>query len=85
MPNIKSAKKRRVLSDEANIRNRAKRSRLRTIIKSVRESTDVDEARRRLREAYTLLDRAARTHLLHPNKAARLKSQLARRVDALSG
>ena len=29
-----------------------------------------------LNEAYTKLDKAAKTHLIHPNKAARLKSRL---------
>jgi ribosomal protein S20 len=29
-------------------------------------------------QAYQVIDRAAKHHLLHPNKAARLKSQIAR-------
>ena len=83
MPNIKSAKKRMELSRRANERNRAKRSRLRTVIRHVRESTDAEEAGELLQQAYAALDKAGRTRLMHPNKAARLKSSLARHVKSL--
>lgn len=85
MPNIKSAKKRMELSRAANVRNRAKRSRLRTAIKRVRQASEAAEAETRLKEAVSLLDRAARTRLVHPNRAARLKSRLTRHVNALKG
>lgn len=84
MPNIKSATKRMELSREANLRNRAKRSRLRGAIKRVRTTADASEARERLQEAFSLLDRAARTRLLHPNRAARIKSRLTRHVNGLA-
>jgi len=84
MPTIKSAKKRMELSREANARNRARRSRLRTAIKRVRGATDADEAAELLQDAYTLLDRAARRKLMHQNKVARLKGQLARHVNSLA-
>ena len=84
MPNIKSAKKRMERSRAANARNRAARSRLRTAVKRVREAGDADEARERLQVAHSLLDQAAQDRLVHPNKAARLKGQLARHVESLS-
>lgn len=84
MPNIKSATKRMELSRAANLRNRAKRSRLRTAIKRVRLATDPAEARARLSEATALLDRAARSRLVHPNMAARIKSRLAAHIGKLS-
>ncbi|OGV96803.1 hypothetical protein A2W24_03125 [Microgenomates group bacterium RBG_16_45_19] len=31
-----------------------------------------------IRQAYSLLDRAAQNHILHPNRAAKLKSKLAK-------
>jgi ribosomal protein S20 len=37
-----------------------------------------------MREAVALIDQAARERLVHPNKAARLKGQLARRVNQLT-
>ena len=83
MPNIKSAKKRAVLSRKARLKNRSERARIRTAIKSVRETTK-KEAEALLRETVALLDRAATRRLVHPNRVARLKSQLQRHVDALS-
>lgn len=84
MPNIKSATKRMELSRAANQRNRARRSELRTALKRVRQAETPDDARDRLRHAVSLLDRAAHTRLIHPNRADRLKGQLARYVDALA-
>ncbi|MXY32385.1 MAG: 30S ribosomal protein S20 [Gammaproteobacteria bacterium] len=83
MPNVKSAIKRMNKSREQNARNRAKRSRLRTALKKVREATDAETAQARFREAQVLLDRAATSRLLHPNAVARMKSALARQVNAL--
>ena len=83
MPNIKSAKKRMELSRKANARNKAKRSRLKSAIKQVRAAEDADQARERLQFAYSLLDRAAASRLVHPNRAARIKGQLARHVESL--
>ena len=83
MPNIKSAKKRMVLSEQAREKNRGERSRLRTALKRAREATEPKEADARMREAVSLLDQAAQERIVHPNKAARLKSQLARRVNQL--
>ena len=84
MPNIKSATKRMVKSREQNARNRAKRSRLRNAIKKVREATDAETAQASYLRAQVLLDRAAGSSLLHPNAASRLKSGLARHMNALS-
>lgn len=84
MPNIKSAKKRMVLSAEAAERNKNQRSRLRTAVKKVRQSTDADAATEQLRTAIVLLDRAAQDRLYHPNKVARIKSQLTRHVNGLA-
>ena len=84
MPNIKSAKKRMQLSERARDKNRAMRSRIRTAIKKVRASDTAEVATANLTEAVSLIDRAARTHLMHPNRAARLKSQLQGHVNGLS-
>ena len=84
MPNIKSAKKRMDKSREQNARNRAKRSRLRTAMKRVRSAEGVEAGQSALREVIVLLDRAATKRLIHPNQAARLKSQLTRHVATLS-
>jgi small subunit ribosomal protein S20 len=84
MPNIKSAKKRMKLSAKARVRNRAARARIRTAIKRVRETTAADVGQARLRDAVAILDRAANSRLVHPNRVARIKSGLTRHVRALA-
>ena len=83
MPNIKSAKKRMVLSDLAREKNKGERSRLRTALKRAREST-ADQAPTLVNDAFSLLDQAAQERIVHPNKAARLKGQLARHLNKVS-
>jgi small subunit ribosomal protein S20 len=83
MPNIKSAKKRMELSRAANARNRTNRSRIKTAIRRVREAGDAEQGQARLREAVALLDRAASKNLIPANRVARIKSQLARRVNEM--
>lgn len=77
MPNVKSAEKRMRTNKIREERNRQKRSRLRTAIKKVRQADSTESVQEAFLEAKSLLDRAARRRLIHPNKAARLKSQLA--------
>ena len=84
MPNLKSAKKRVRLSRDANARNRAARARLRTAVKRVENAENAKTAEAEYRKVQVLLDRAATGRLLHPNTVARMKSNLARRVGALS-
>ncbi len=84
MPNIKSARKRMVLSRKWAARNRTARARIRTAVKKVHQAEDVETARTLLSEAVALLDRAGRKRLFHPNRVARLKSQLHTRVNGLA-
>lgn len=81
MPNIASAKKNMRKSRAATVRNRAQRSALRTALKKARAEGSTPEV---VVEAVSLLDRAARKGLIHRNKAARHKSQLARKAAAAS-
>ena len=76
MPNVKSAEKRMRTNEIRAARNRAFRSKLRTALKRVRTAGTADEGATALREAASLLDRAARKRIVHPNKAARAKSRL---------
>jgi len=84
MPNIKSAKKRMVLSAQARLDNRAERGRIRTAVKKVRAAENAEAGEVLLREAVSLLDRAGTKRLYHPNRVARVKGQLARHVGALA-
>ena len=77
MPRIQSAKKRMRQTRVRTAQNRTQRSRLRTALKKVRAATGA-EAEAAYAEAVQLLDRAGRSHLIHPNAAARQKSRLAK-------
>jgi len=61
------------------VRNRAQRSALRTAVKKASAPTASAEDKA---TAVTLLDRAARKGLVHPNNAARKKSRLAKQAAA---
>ncbi len=84
MPNIKSAKKRMRLSRAANERNRAQRSRLRTAVKRVQQAEDATSAQAAYKRVQVLLDRAATSGMIHPNTVARMKSNLARKVNGMA-
>ena len=79
MPNIKSAKKRVLTSKARTDANQAARSALRTSIKKARaEGANVEV----IKAASISVDKAAGKGLIHKNKAARLKSQLAKKANA---
>ena len=86
MPNIKSAKKRVRTSAKNNLRNRAIKSSLKTIIKKFDQAVSEnngDKASALLKEANSALDKAASKGTIHKNKADRKKAQLAKSLDAL--
>jgi small subunit ribosomal protein S20 len=85
LANSKSAEKRIRQEEKRRLQNRAQRSRLKTSIKKVTTATDAESALLAYRESAAMLDRFATRRLIHPNKAARKKSQLARMVAALGG
>ena len=79
MANIKSAKKRVLVSRMENARNKAKRSELKTLTKKA-NAEGADNA-----AVLTLIkkvDRAATKGLIHKNKAARIKSRFAKKTSA---
>ena len=87
MANIKSAKKRAKQAEKRRQHNASRRSMMRTYIKKVLkavESGDAQVAQTALRETSRVLDRFASKGLIHKNKAARHKSRLSKRVNALA-
>lgn len=85
MPNTKSAKKRMRQAEKRAVHNREQRSRMKTLIKRVMSADDADTAVAAYREACAHLDRLGTRRVIHPNKANRKKSQLARHVKSLGG
>lgn len=84
MPQHKSAAKRVRQDAKRRLANRYQKVRVRTLIKTLRETTDPAEAATQLNTIKAQLDRLAVNRIIHPNKAANTKSQLDRYVDALS-
>ena len=63
--------------------NRARRSRMRELIKNVYETNDKAEAEKALKEAVSYIDRMSVKGIIHKNNAARKKSQLTNYVNNL--
>lgn len=79
MPNTESAKKRLRQNDKRRLHNRTIKSKLRSLIRKVREAAaagNVEQAETEFRVCAKHLDRAGVHRVIHPNKAARLKSRL---------
>ena len=57
--------------------NRSKRARLRLALRHYRALSDPQAAETALPKVVSLLDKGAKTHLIHPRSASRLKSRLA--------
>ena len=86
MANIKSAKKRAKQTVVRNARNASQRSMLRTAVKKVLKALDANDAtgaRAAFDVAQPILDRYSARGLIHKNKAARHKSRLNSRINAL--
>lgn len=72
MPIIKSAIKKVRKDKVRTARNQKRENFLKAAIKKVRQSKSAKD----LQIAFSALDKAAKVKLIHPNKAARLKSRL---------
>ncbi|WP_106768385.1 30S ribosomal protein S20 [Paenibacillus faecalis] len=87
MPNIKSAIKRVKTNDKRHALNISQKSALRTAIKNVDVAltgTEVEAAKAAFQVASKKLDKAVTKGLIHKNAAARKKSRLAKKLNALT-
>ncbi len=76
MPIIRSAKKKMRQDKKRTEQNRQKETALKGLLKNARRTPSVEL----MNQAASSLDKASKTHLIHPNKAARLKSRLAKKL-----
>jgi small subunit ribosomal protein S20 len=83
VPVIKSAMKRARTSAKRQRYNRAIKSEIKTHVRKFRNA-EGDTAVAAFRQAASKLDRAANKGVVHPNKAARLKSRMAKRLNAVT-
>jgi len=87
LPNIKSAKKRVLLSEARNARNRAERSALRTTLKKFNAAVaegNRTEAEGAYKVAVKTVDKAVAKGILHKNNAAHKKSALTLKLNGLN-
>jgi small subunit ribosomal protein S20 len=87
LANSKSAEKRARQAIARRARNVNQRSQARTSIKQVvtaLASGQKDQAAAALKAATPVIDSMARKGIMHPNKAARHKSRLNKRIKALA-
>lgn len=80
MPIIKSAMKKVRKDKLRTARNKAREMNLKFLVKKARAS----QAAKDLQSAFSALDKAAKVKLIHPNKAARLKSKLSKGTSQTS-
>lgn len=82
MANIKSQKKRNRQNERRRIANKSVRSEMKTRIKAALAAAEAGDpdAGAKLRQAQKRIDSACSRGVIHPNKAARLKSRLFREV-----
>jgi small subunit ribosomal protein S20 len=83
----KSAIKRAKQSEARRLRNRTRKTRVKSAVKQVRtalENKSVEEAQAALQQAVPVIDKAASKGTLHHRAAARKISRLSKQVHALS-
>lgn len=84
MPNIKSVVKDVKKSRERRTRNQDTKSRIKTFVKKTRAAMDAksDQTATLITETVSIIDKAAKRGIIHPNAAARRKSRLMKRANA---
>lgn len=86
MPNTASSKKRVRQTETRTMRNKNRRTAMRTSIRKLGEAVAAGDkalAQTLLVETQGLIDRAAKQNIIHENNAANQKSRLARSVNKM--
>ena len=83
MPHHKQFKKSLRKEAKRRTENRSKRARLRLALRNFRALSDAEAAETALPQVVSLLDKGAKTRLIHPRSASRLKSRLATSLERL--
>lgn len=87
MANIKSAKKRIKVIETKTLRNKAIKSKVKTLVKKVEvavAASDKDLATKSLKDAVVAIDKAASKGVYHKNTASRKISRLSKAVAAMA-
>lgn len=84
MPRSRTVLKRQRQTERQRLRNKAVRSELRTLERRVASAADPAAAQAELKVLQKRLDQAAAKGVIHPNRAARKKARLAKRIKPAS-
>lgn len=83
MPHHKSAMKRIRQDKKRRMRNRSVKSQVRGAVKAVHQAETAEDAQAKLVAASSSIDKAAKKGIVPKRTAARKKSKLAKKVNAL--
>ena len=83
MANHKSSEKRIRQTKTRNEHNRYYAKTMRNAVRKLRATTDKDEAEKMYPTVQEMLDKLAKTNIIHKNKASNLKSSLAKHIAKL--
>ena len=83
MANHKSSLKRMRQDARKRVHNRYYKKTTRSAIQRLRETTDPADADKFANKVYSLIDKLAKRNMWHKNKAANLKSSLAKHINSL--
>ena len=84
MANHKSSIKRIRRDKKMNLHNRYYAQTMRNAVRKLRAMTDKEEAVKMYPSVQKILDKLAKTNLIHKNKAANIKSSLAQHINSLA-
>ena len=87
MANIKSAKKRILVTETKTARNKAIKSKVKTYVKKVETAVakkDAEAAKAALKEAISVINKAGTKGVYHKNTCARKISRLAKLVNGVA-
>ena len=83
MANHKSALKRMRSNNKKRLRNRFQHKTARNAIKKLRENTNKKEVAKAFPRVVSLIDKLTKKNIIHANKAANLKSKLAKHLSSI--
>jgi small subunit ribosomal protein S20 len=87
MPNMQSAKKRLITSAKEKIRNKSRRTAIKTAEKKFRnaiEAADLDQAKEMMKLVFKTLDKAVKAGTIHKNKSSRKKSRFQKMISSVA-
>ena len=84
MANHKSSIKRFRQDESRSVNNKYYSKTTRNALKNIRATTDKAAATELLPKVTSMLDKLAKKNIIHPNKAANLKSKLAKQANSLT-